>query len=124
MTFMTSLGQTTLVLFISSFFVVTLVHGVKFNMKVSGLSSGNEGFVFQTTHETLAKLIKRSSELRMSCEGQRSPCVRPIDYSHLKSHIPVRMEACKSGEKLPDCDDVKLELSVNTRDLLLTGFLK
>lgn len=121
---MKPLGHISLIVIISTFLLTSLCFGVNFSMKVGGLSQSKDGIVFQTTHETLAKLISRSKELRLSCLHQTSPCVRPVDYSHLKAHVPIRMEACKSGSAFPDCDDVKLELSINTKDLLLTGFFK
>lgn len=100
--------------------VVTLV-GIPITMKLTGVSQTERGVFYLSTHESVIKLMLRS-KLDLNCqEENKNVCVRPKDYSHLKTHLPIQIESCQSGIELPRCDDLLLRLSFTSPELLKIG---
>lgn len=99
---------------------VTLA-GVPLAMKLEGLSQGAESISVSSPHESVIKLLGRST-LSLGClDSKINLCTRPVDYSHLKANLPIVLEACQSDKKLPKCDDLNLKLSFLSSDLLKIG---
>jgi len=106
---------------IYGFIFISTVLGVPLEMNVSGISQAGTRTSYLTSHESLIRLMK-GSELTLHCEDEtKKVCVRPIDYSHVKPNIPFELEACHSQQVLPRCDDLMMELSFKSRDLLKIG---
>ena len=106
---------------IYGFIFISTVLGVPLEMNVSGLSQAGARTSYLTSHESLIRLMK-GSELNLHCENKNQKvCVRPIDYSHVKPNVPFELEACNSQQVLPRCDDLLMELSFKSRDLLKIG---
>lgn len=104
---------------IYAFIILIGVVGVPFTMSIQGISRHQDVVSFMTTHESVVKLVS-VSQTRLTCDGS-SQCIRPIDFSHLKTNVPISFESCRAGEEILRCDNVKMSLSFTSRDLLKIG---
>lgn len=95
--------------------------GIPINMKITTLSQSKSSITLQSNHESIISLVKKS-KLSLTCPfNPNHICVRPIDYSHLKANMPIRLEKCQSSESTPSCDDLSLNLRFSSKEVLLTG---
>lgn len=95
------------------------VFGIPLDMNIQGISRGQHLSSFMSTHESVVKLIS-VSQLSLSCPDT-TQCVRPVDFSHVKTNVPIAFESCRPGEAILRCDDVRLNLKFTSRDLLKIG---
>jgi hypothetical protein len=95
--------------------------GIPISMKITTLSQSKNAITLQSNHESIISLVKKS-KLSLACPfNPNQVCVRPIDYSHLKANMPIRLEKCESSESTPSCDDLSLNLRFSSKEVLLTG---
>lgn len=109
-----------LIVLFSYFFAVTVV-GIPVHMNLAGLSRTENGLFYVSGHESIIKLLA-ASELELHCQDERAKvCVRPRDFSQLKTNLPIELEACQSGKSFPRCDDLVVQLDFSSRDILKIG---
>jgi hypothetical protein len=109
-----------------AFISVVFLFGININMSVGGVSLNTPYYTLLTTHESITTLVKKSHELSLICQGekQHNQCIRPHDYSSIKTHLPIQFEKCESFATFKECDDLRILLSFTTKDILLTGLRK
>lgn len=103
------------------FFITVFLIGIPMSFSVKDVSHDSSRYQIIIPHNTLAKLIGKSTSSSVQCNDEKR-CVTPLDRHHFLAHIPIIFEECEASPNALMCDQFLIQFNMRTSALINVGF--